>query len=327
MRLGGDAAYLTVIHSEEDIIEAAKWADEKDLPLIMIGEGSNIVWRDKGFNGLLAVNRIKGFEKLSEDLVSVTYRIGAGEDWDGVVGKLVGLGLSGVESLSLIPGTTGATPVQNVGAYGQEISQTLQRVDAYDCKDKKIIVIDIKDCGFSYRDSRFKTADKGRFLITFITLRLLKSVPKPPFYQTLQTYLDEHHIIHYDSPTIREAVIAIRSAKMPDWHKVANNGSFFANPIVDQKTYERIKSEFPEVVAWGYEGGYKLGAGWLVESCGLRGYKDEETGMATWDKQALVIVNEHAKSTADLLKFKQKIVDKVHEKFGITLQQEPELLP
>ncbi len=327
MRLGGEAAYFTEIHSIEDIAEAANWADEKDLPLIVIGEGSNIVWRDEGFPGLLAVNRIKGFKKLREDLVSATYHIGAGEDWDSVVGRLVALGLSGVESLSLIPGTTGATPVQNVGAYGQEISQTLESLEAYDCKENKMVVIDNKDCDFSYRDSRFKSSDKGRFLITGVTLRLSKSVPKPPFYKTLQDYLDEHNITEFDAPTIRQAVIAIRSAKMPDWHKVANNGSFFGNPIVDQNTYERVKSEFPDVVAWEYQGKHKLGAGWLVESAGLRGYEDAETGMATWGKQALVLVNEHAKSTADLLKFKQKIVDKVHEKFGITLEQEPELLP
>ncbi len=327
MRLGGKADYMTEVHTAEDMKEAADWAAEKGVPLIVVGEGSNIVWKDEGFKGLVAINKIKGFKKVSEDMVSATYHIGAGEEWDAVVERLTKQGLSGVECLSLIPGTAGATPVQNVGAYGQEISQTLESVDAYDTKTKKLVTIDNKDCEFGYRDSRFKSADKGRFWITGITLRLSKSVPEPPFYDSLQNYLTQHDITEYDAPTLRQAVIAIRSSKLPDWHKVANNGSFFANPIVDKKTFATIKAQHPDVVAWEYEGKHKIAAGWLVEAAGLRGFVDKETGMATSEKQALVIINQHAHSTADLLKFKQKIVDAVKEKFGITLEQEPELIP
>lgn len=327
MRLGGNAEYMVEVTSPSEMQEAAEWALEKNLPIIIVGHGSNIVWRDEGFKGLVIVNRIKGFNKISEDPSSVTYEIGSGEDWDKTVERLVSKGLSGVESLSLIPGTAGATPVQNVGAYGQEISSVLIKVSAYDTKERRVVSLNNKDCQFGYRMSRFKSTDKGRFLITGIVLKLSKSVPKPPFYKTLQQYLDEHSITHYDAPTIREAVIAIRSSKLPDWHTIANNGSFFANPIISTSDYEKLKATYPEIVAWEYDGKFKIAAGWLVEKAGFKGVDDEETGMSTWENQALVLVNKHAKSTADLLKFKQKIVVKVAEMFGITLEQEPELLP
>lgn len=327
MRLGGKADFVTEVKTNEELEAAANWAEEKKLPLVMIGEGSNIIWKDEGFKGLIILNRIRGFEKLEEDPASATYKIGAGEDWDSVVERLSSRGLSGVECLSLIPGTAGATPVQNVGAYGQEISQTLQEIHVYDMKTKDFVTLKNNDCNFEYRSSRFKTTDKGRFLICSITLKLSKHTPRPPFYSGLQKYLDEHDIKHYDAPTLRKAVMAIRSAKMPDWHKVANNGSFFANPIVTKKHYEQLAAKHPELVAWEYKDSYKLAAAWLVEQAGFKGFSDTETGMATWPKQALVLVNEHAHSTDDLLSFKKKIVDKVKEMFGITLEQEPELLP
>lgn len=327
MRLGGTADFVTEVKTTEALKTVADWAEARGLPLVVIGEGSNIIWKDEGFRGLVVVNRLLGFEKLEEDATSATYKISAGEDWDSVVERLSSKGLSGVECLSLIPGTTGATPVQNVGAYGQEISQTLQEVRAYDTKTKEFVTLANKDCKFEYRSSRFKTTDKGRFLICSITLKLSKHTPRPPFYSSLQTYLDKHDIKHFDAPTLRKAVMAIRSAKMPDWHKVANNGSFFANPIVTKKRYEQLTEKYPELVAWEYKDGYKLAAAWLVEQAGFKGVSDDETGMATWSKQALVLVNEHAHSTDDLLNFKKKIVDKVKEMFDVTLEQEPELLP
>lgn len=327
MRLGGSARYLTEAHSAEEIKEAVKWAQDHNLPFIVVGHGSNIVWKDEGFKGLIIVNLIKGLKKLSENSKSVTFHIGAGEEWDRVVAKITAQGLSGIECLSLIPGTVGATPVQNVGAYGQEIADTLELVEAYDAQRQRFVTLSNSDCEFAYRSSRFKTSSKGRFVITAIILKLSKSVPKPPFYQALQAYLDEHNIKHYDSPTIRDAVIAIRTAKMPDWHITANNGSFFANPIISKRIYEELGDKYPDLKAWEYKGNYKISAGWLLEKAGFKGYEDAETGMATWPMQALVLVNKNAKTTADLLKFKQKIVDKIKDMFGITLEQEPELLP
>ncbi len=327
MRLGGNALHMVSVENKDELAEAVEWSREKNLPVIIIGEGSNIVWKDEGFNGLVIVNKILGFEKIDDTETFATYKIGAGEDWDEVVGRLVKRGLSMVECLSLIPGKAGATPVQNVGAYGQEIAQTLQSVEAYDSKNKTFVTIQNQDCGFEYRTSRFKTYDKGRFFICNITLTLSKALPQPPFYAALQTYLDNHGIKTYTSQNIREAVIAIRSDKMPNWHNVSNNGSFFANPVVSLQKYEELKLLYPNIVAWPHLNEYKLSAGWLLETAELKGYHDQETGMATSEKTALVFINEHAKSTADLLKFRQKITSKIKDMFGIELEQEPELVP
>jgi UDP-N-acetylmuramate dehydrogenase len=327
MGLGGQAAYLTDVHSPEEVAEAAAWASQRKLPLLMIGGGSNIVWKDVGFPGLVIVNKIPGYETTEgEDGVLVT--AGSGELWDSVVERSVQAGLTGIEALSLVPGSTGATPIQNVGAYGQEISQTLVDVQAFDTREQKPVSIPAAECGFSYRDSRFKTGpDRGRFFITSIRLKLRKGNPTPPFYRVLEQYLEEHGITEYTPQIIREAVIAIRTSKLPDPAKVRNNGSFFANPIVSEAELNRLEQAFNDVPHWPARRGVKLSAAWLITQAGFKDYHDPETGMATWPKQSLVLVNEAAHSTQDLLRFKQKIVDAVQTKFGITLRQEPELLP
>jgi UDP-N-acetylmuramate dehydrogenase len=328
MRLGGQAAYLTEVHNREEVAQAVTWAKEHSLRLMMIGDGSNIVWRDEGFDGLILVNKIKGFELNagSEDEAYVT--IGSGENWDSVVNRAVQAGLSGIEALSLIPGTAGATPVQNVGAYGQDISQTLVNLEAYDLQQNRYVSIDAAECEFGYRTSRFKKADRGRFLITSMTLHLHRDTPKPPFYRALQSYLDEHQISNPSTQQVRDAVIAIRQSKLPDPAKIANNGSFFANPIISRDEFSALQTKYPEIPNWPTaDGQVKIPAAWLVEQSGFKNFKDAETGMATWPKQPLVLVNESAKSTTDLLHFKQKITDKIKREFGISLEQEPELLP
>lgn len=293
----------------------------------MIGDGSNIVWRDEGYQGLILVNKIKGFDlRIEDDNAYAT--IGAGENWDQTVEKTVKHGLSGIEALSLIPGTAGATPVQNVGAYGQEISQTLVNLEAYDLQQERFVSIDAADCQFGYRSSRFKYNDRGRFLIVSITLHLKKENLKPPFYRALQNYLDERDITNPTPQMVREAVIAIRQSKLPDPAKVANNGSFFANPIISQEQFSQLHGKHSDMPGWPTnDDQVKIPAAWLVEQAGFKNANDPETGMATWPAQCLVLVNKQAKSTADLLQFKQKIVSAVEEKFGITLEQEPELLP
>lgn len=328
MRLGGTARYVVEITERSQIDEAVNWAETQRQPLIMVGEGSNIVWCDEGFQGLLLVNKITGFETQTPDEDNLYATIGAGENWDRAVERLVATGFSGVEELSLIPGTTGATPVQNVGAYGREIKDVLVSVEAYDIHERKPVIIPAADCGFAYRTSRFKTTDRGRFLITFVTLHLTRTNPGPPFYQSLQQYFSEHAITSYSPQVIREAVIAIRSSKLPDPAKVANNGSFFANPVIDNSQLQNLLADYPTLSYWpAGEDTVKVSAAWLVEQAGFKDFHDAETGMATWPKQALVFVNEKAASTADLLNFKEKIVAAVRNKFGITLEQEPELLP
>jgi len=328
MRLGGPAAYLTDVTSRQELTAALEWANVQAMPIIMIGGGSNIIWRDEGFQGLVIVNKIMGYQDFDEDGTNHYVTIGAGENWDSVVARTVASGLTGIEALSLIPGTAGATPVQNVGAYGQEIAGTLMSVEVYDTSTQQFANMPATDCAFGYRTSRFKTTDKGRFYITGLTLHLIKGNPEPPFYSGVQKYLDEHHITTVTPQVLRDAVVDIRSHKLPDPATVANNGSFFANPIVPEGVLAQISATHDDVPHWlAVEGKIKLSAAWLIEQAGFKDANDPETGMATWPAQPLVLVNVSAKSTADLLKFKQKILDAVKTKFGITLEQEPELLP
>jgi UDP-N-acetylmuramate dehydrogenase len=328
MRLGGEAAYLADITDQAELEEAVAWADERNLPVLMIGGGSNIIWRDEGFPGLVLVNKIKGYEEDWQDDTHVLVTAGAGEVWDEVVARTAAKGLSGIENLSLIPGSVGATPIQNVGAYYQDISDTLVHVRAFDMQTKQMVTLEKADCRLAYRSSRFKTTDRGRFFITSVTLHLQKRNPEAPFYPSLQQYLDDHNVTEFTPVVVREAVIAVRSSKLPDPAKVANNGSFFANPIISRAQLERLQAEYSNVMHWPVgEDVFKIPAAWLVQEAGFKGVHDEKTGMATWPMQAIVLVNEHAKSTADAMTFKQHIVDTVTEKFGITLEQEPELLP
>lgn len=330
MDLGsGFAAHLAEITTREELLSALDWADKQGMPVIMIGGGSNIYWRDEGFPGLVMVNQMLRYEDFAEDELNHYVTAGAGENWDSVVERTVQAGLTGIEALSLVPGSAGATPIQNVGAYGQEIAQTLTSVEVYDHTEKKFVTLPAMDCAFGYRTSRFKVGpDKGRFFITAMTLHLMKANPEPPFYGALQSYFDEHSITEYTPQTVRDAVIAIRQAKLPDPAIVSNNGSFFANPVIDGTTFAEIQLKFPDVPNWPQDDGrIKIPAAWLVEQAGFKAIHDAETGMATWPAQSLVFVNEHARSTADLEKFKQKVIMAVQQKFGIILQQEPELLP
>jgi len=328
MRLGGTAAYLVDVHDRKELEEAITWADQNQLPMMMIGSGSNIIWKDEGFGGLIMVNKIMRYEEQVEDDENFYIHIGSGENWDEVVARTTAKGMTGIEALSLIPGTAGATPVQNVGAYGQEIADSLVSVEAYDTQKKQFVTIPGMDCAFGYRTSRFKTTDHGRFFITGLTLHLLHHNPQPPFYRALQGYLDEHNLTNPTPETIRQAVIAIRNSKLPDPAHVANNGSFFANPIIDEGQFAQFIADNPGAPSWPTEDGrYKLPAAWLLEHAGFKDVHDTETGMGTWPQQPLVLVNENAQTTAQLLNFRQRIIDTVKQKFDITLQQEPELLP
>ena len=328
MRLGGKAAFLIEVGSRDELIGAVKSAKEHGLPFIVIGMGSNIVWRDEGFNGLVIVNRIKGFDIVSDDDVSTYITIGAGEEWDYAVQRSVEMGLSGIECLSLIPGTAGATPVQNVGAYGQEIAQAMVSLTAYDAQMDKLVTLATADCGFGYRNSIFKTTAAGRYLITDITLMLSKTNLMPPFYVSLGSYLEQHNIKDYSPASIRNAVIDIRQHKLPDPKLVANNGSFMANPVVDRSVLANLEDKYGSVPSWPSDNDkVKIPAAWLIDRAGFHDYYDEQTGMATWPTQSLVFINKSAKSSADLIKFVDKVKTKVKQDFNIELSQEPLILP
>lgn len=327
MRLGGKAKYLLEVTDKHELVACLAWAKDKKVPLIMIGSGSNIVWRDEGFDGLVIVNKIGGFELTKEDNEYTYVTVGSGELWDSVVKRTVKAGLHGIEALSLIPGLAGATPVQNVGAYGQDVAQTLVSLEAYDRDNECYVTLETEACNFGYRTSRFKEEDKGRFLITSLTFRLRRINPRPPFYPSVAVYFRDHHV-HVVTPKIlREAVIDIRTSKLPDPAKVANNGSFFSNPIIPAKTYRQLAKEYPKMPHWpAGTTKVKVPAAWLLEEAGFKDVQDKKTGMATWPAQPLVLVNQHAKKTTDLLTFRDSILKTVYKKFGIHLEQEPELI-
>lgn len=337
MRLGGPAAYLAEVHSVQEVAEAVAWAEEHRQPLVMIGEGSNIIWPDEGFKGLVLVNKIAGFELKPFDEQTAYVEVGGGENWDSVVERVVVAGYSGIESLSLIPGTAGSAPVQNIGAYGQELSQTLTTVQAYDLHERKMVTLRASECGFGYRTSRFKATDRGRFLITSITLCIRRASPQPPFYKDVEAYFKEHPVSDYTAQAVRQAVIAIRTAKLPDPANVANCGSFFQNPVISRDELDNLLEAHPELAQadpkwpqkpyWVLDDNrVKLSAARLMELAGFNDTHDAETGIGQWPRQNLILVNEKATTTTQLLAFKQKIVDAVQQKFGITLEQEPELM-
>lgn len=328
MRLGGIARYLAEVTDRFQIQRIWQWAHENNLPVITIGEGSNIIWRDEGFNGLVIVNKIERFESFENDSQSIYVTGGAGENWDSFVARTVQMGLSGIEALSLVPGTVGATPVQNVGAYGQEVSNVITTIEAFDTRAGQLVTLRGDECEFSYRSSMFKSSQKGRYIITGVTFNLSHSNPKPPFYESLANYLRTKKITEYTPKTIRDAVIAIRSEKLPNPAVYPNNGSFFQNPIIEEQQLQYMLLDYPSMRYWRLpDGKVKLSAAWLLENTGFKDFHDGVTGMATWPKQPLVFVNEKASSTKDLLTFKQTVVNKVKEQFGIELVQEPELLP
>lgn len=322
MGLGGNARFMTEVRSPEDISSIYHNAKEQSLPIFVLGGGSNVIARDEGFDGIVIRIRIPGFEVVSEDINSITIRIGAGENWDSVVERIVNMHLSGVEAMSAIPGTAGAGPVQNVGAYGQEIADTLQSLEAYDSQTDSFITLSRDDCKFSYRDSIFRNSEINRYVITSITLKLSKNIPQPPFYDSLQKYLDEHMIKIYTPENIRNAVIEIRKNKLPDPDILPNSGSFFKNSIVETWQVDGLKKIDPNIPLYDMgDNKFKVPSGWLIEHAGLKGQLIN--GIRVYDKNALVLVNESAKSYADLSEARDKIIGTIRDKFQIQITQEP----
>lgn len=322
MGIGGDARFMAQVSSAEDVVKVYKNAKSRDMPIFVLGGGSNVIARDEGFNGIVLLNRIMGFEVLSDDGGTVTVRVGAGENWDDTVQRVVDMGLSGMEALSDIPGTVGAAPVQNIGAYGQELSDILVSVDAYDSQDDLMVTLPAELCGLSYRHSIFRGDEVGRYCITSVVLKLYRSVPQPPFYAALQKYLDEHHISIFTPKTIRDAVVAIRRDKLPNPKERPNSGSFFKNAIIEDWLYEELKKEYPDMPSYDMpDNMYKIPTGWLIEQTGLKGQVFH--GMRVHDKNALVLINESAGSYENLAAARAEIIQQVYDKFRIQIEQEP----
>lgn len=322
MKLGGEARYMATADSASDVVSLYRNARKENLPIFVLGGGSNVITHDEVFEGIVLLNKIKGFEIIAETDETTDVKIGAGEVWDEVVEKAIGLGLQGIEAMSGIPGTAGAAPVQNVGAYGQEIADTLISLEAYDSKTDTIVTISADECDFSYRNSIFRDKEKGRYCILNITLRLNKAEPKPPYYASLQKYIDENDIREVNLSVIRVAVLNIRSEKLPDPAELPSAGSFFKNALVEKWKLEELQKEYSDIPNYAMsDGRYKIPTGWLIDKAGLRGYRSH--GMRVYEKNALVLVNDSATGYDDLAAIREEIVQIVFDKFGIKIEQEP----
>lgn len=322
MRLGGNARFMTDAHNAEEVAAICRNTRTQNLPIFVLGGGSNVIVHDEGFNGLVLRNRIPGFEVVADEPGHTTLKIGAGENWDEVVRRTVEMNLSGIEAMSAIPGTAGAAPVQNVGAYGQEIAESLLSLEAYDIDEDRFVTLQNADCGFSYRHSIFRGDAAGRYVITSVTIQLSKTAPTPPFYKAVQDYLDANNITLYTPQIIRDAVIAIRKEKLPDPAETPNTGSFFKNAIVEDWQLADLKKQYPDIPTYDMpDGRFKVPTGWLIEQTGLKGQTLH--GMRVHDKNALVLINESAQSYADLAAAREEIKGAVRDQFRILIEQEP----
>lgn len=322
MKLGGNAAYMVDVHTAEELADACRAAKQRSIPFFILGGGSNIIAKDSGYSGVVIRNRIMGFEVLEDTSSYTVVKVGAGEEWDSVVCRTVEINLSGIEAMSAIPGTTGAAPVQNVGAYGQEIADTMTKLEAYDSKNDRFVELSNEDCEFSYRSSIFREHHTGRYGIISVTLKLLKSAPQPPFYDALQRYLDANDITLYTPTTIRDAVTAIRADKLPDPKQRPNTGSFFKNAIIEDWQLDELRKEWPDIPSYDMgEKRYKIPSGWMIEHAGMKGKLLH--GMRVHDKNALVLINESAVSYSDLAAAREEIIDAVRDTFHVQISQEP----
>lgn len=329
MKLGGNANYVADIWSNEELQQVYQNTKRLGQPVYVIGGGSNLIARDEGFPGVILRNKIKGIEVLDDNPSSTTIGAGGGETWDDLVKFTVEKNLQGIEALSGIPGTVGAAPVQNIGAYGQELSETFVSLEAYDMVNDSFVTLKWDDCAFSYRSSIFRTTAVGRYFITRITLTLNKKRPEPPFYDSLEKYLEAKQVgtMTVTPQIIRDAVLNIRSSKLPDPTLLPNTGSFFKNAIVEKWKADDLLKTYPGMRTFTVDEDHvKIPAGWLIESCDLKG--EVLHGMKVHDGNAVVLVNESAKSYADLASAREEIISAVRDKFQIQLEQEPlELVP
>lgn len=329
LKVGGVFRYFVTIEKKEDLSSLYAIAQSdvryKSIPIFILGGGSNSIFSDGVLNVIATKIDIKGFEVIREDAEYVEIRAGAGEIWDELVEKTVEMSLSGLESLSAIPGVVGATPVQNVGAYGAEVKDSIIEVEVFDTFDKTIKYLSNNDCKFGYRDSIFKGEAKGRYIITSVVYRLSKLFPKIPKYPDTERYFKEKNITNPNVKDVRDAIIFIRSNKLPNPKDIPNVGSFFKNPIVSKDIADQILINYPNAKFFPIdEKTTKVPAGWLIENAGLKGKSFGK--VAVYNKNALVLINTGGATKEDIIKTKNEIIKIVQDKFGIILEQEPEVV-
>jgi len=295
----------------------------KNFPRLILGGGSNMLFTSN-YQGLIIHIKIQGisFEILGNDIIVTA---GGGVVWNDLVNYCVDNGFAGIENLSLIPGSVGAAPVQNIGAYGVELQDIFHSCRAFEISSGKIRVFEKEDCGFSYRDSVFKSSLKGLYIITEVSFKLSKNFEPKINYGAISDELQKRGINNPGIKDLSTVVSHIRVSKLPDPATIGNAGSFFKNPVIPNAQFLKLKIDFPEIVHFPAEEGFtKISAGWMIEYCGWKGKVVGNTG--TWKNQALVLVNHGHATGKEIYQFSESIIESVNAKFGIMLEREVNII-
>jgi UDP-N-acetylmuramate dehydrogenase len=324
------AKYFASFDSVDALGQLLQYKDERansqknQTPVLILGGGSNILFT-KDFDGIVLKNELKGISLAKEDAHHVYVKAAAGENWHQFVLHCINYNWAGVENLSLIPGNIGASPMQNIGAYGVEIKDVFYSLEAFHLKEKKIITFTLNDCDFGYRESVFKKKYKNEFVITSVTFRLNKQPVFNTSYGAIEQELERMQVKELSIKAISDAVINIRSSKLPDPKVMGNAGSFFKNPEIGSKAFEILKTNFPSIVGYPLpHDKVKLAAGWLIEQCGWKGYRNGDAGCHA--KQALVLVNYGNARGEEIYALSESIIESVHKKFGVLLEREVNII-
>ena len=319
------AKYFSTFSNTEQLIElithhSSLTTHHSPLTTFILGGGSNLLFA-KNFNGLILKNEIKGIEKVKEDDEYVYVKVGAGENWHQFVLNCIQNNWAGVENLSLIPGNVGASPMQNIGAYGVEIKEVFHEVKAFHLHEKANYTFGLKDCEFGYRESVFKRKYKDQFVILDVTYRLNKIPKFNTSYGAIEQELERMGIKELSIAAISQAVINIRTSKLPDPAMIGNAGSFFKNPSISKEKFQNLKSEFQNIVRYeNSDGSIKLAAAWLIEQCGWKGYRRGDAGCH--DRQPLVLVNYGNATGKEIFDLSEEIRQTVIKKFDVELERE-----
>jgi UDP-N-acetylmuramate dehydrogenase len=318
------ARRLVVVDSVSVLKEALRHQEIMADGFIVLGGGSNVLFTGD-YNGTILLNRIGGIEQVGEDATHVWIKAGAGERWHDLVLWCVERNYGGIENLSLIPGSVGAAPIQNIGAYGAELKDVFHQLEAVLTEDQSIHIFNKEECRFSYRESIFKNEWKHRCIITSVTLRLNKFPEVNTSYGAIEQELTRVGITHPGIKDVSDAVIRIRKSKLPEPEVLGNAGSFFKNPEIEANHFEYIKKNYPAVSGYPQPSGrIKVSAGWLIEQCGFKGKQIGRTG--TYKDQALVIVNYGGASGEEIARFARAVAQEVKRKFGIQLEEEVNII-
>ncbi|HLY72350.1 MAG TPA: UDP-N-acetylmuramate dehydrogenase [Puia sp.] len=310
--------YFSSFSDDEELADLT--SEYPNLKTFVLGGGSNILFT-KNYDGLILKNEVRGIDLINEDEDHVYIQVGAGENWHQFVMFCINRRWAGVENLSLIPGSVGASPMQNIGAYGVEIKEVFYELEAFNLAEKKVHTFTLNDCEFGYRDSIFKNKYKDQFVILSVTFCLNKFPRLNLSYVAIEQELEKMNITEPNIRSVSQAVINIRTSKLPDPNIIGNAGSFFKNPVVSKAGFENLKNRFPGIVGFPNEdGSMKLAAGWLIEQCGWKGFRRGDAGC--FENQALVLVNYGNASGKEIYDLSEEIFKSVHNKFGIELERE-----